>query len=1105
MNRRATFFANPGSTSLSHGTHRLFVMRPLRLLTPFLIAAAAISPTGAFAAKSDFTQGKTLYVVPYAHLDTQWRWDYPETIDHYLKPTLVDNFRLFEKYPNYTFNFTGSFRFGMMKEYYPEHWEELRKWVKAGRWHIGGAMVEENDVNIPSPESVIRNALYGNRFSKREFGVEADDYLLPDCFGFPASLPSLLAHCGLKGFATQKLVWGSAVGIPFNVGVWEGPDGRSVVAALNATAYNARLENNLATNINWLKRLEGDAKKTGLSVDYRYFGVGDRGGACRESDVINLEKAVAAKGPIRVISATTQQFYDDLSDAQRARLPVYRGELLLTEHSAGSLTSQVEMKRMNRKNEQMADSAERARVVADTLGTLAYPGADFERHWVRVLGSQMHDTMPGTCLPECYDFSYNDEMLSLKGFGDLLVDGVSAIAANVKTDAAPGTPVVVWNPLAFERDDLVEIAVPDAPANPVAFDAAGRALPTQTLSRDGSTAHLLVRVSAPSLGVTTIYIRDGAPSANATLRVATADKGATLESERHRVTVNAAGDIASVFDKKLGRELLSAPAQLQFLRENPEKFPAWNMDWKDRKNAPEGVVGGPAKIRVVENGPLRVALEIEREARGSKFTQTVTLAAGSDLVGVAAHIDWRGQACSLKQSLPLTASSPEATYNMGLGTLRRGSNDPKKYEVPSREWFDLTDKSGDFGVTVLEDSRFGSDKPSDNTLRLTLLYTPAVRSQFLEQQWQDWGKHDTAYALYPHDGDAVSGRADRAGRRFNQALRAFVATRHDGPLASAPSFLRVNTDQVDVRAMKKAEDGDAVIIRLQELTGKPTGPVEIHFGEGVASAWEVDGQERRIGPATVEGGVLKAGAFGKFACRAFAIVPKTFAEKTVAPAAHRPLDLAFDADVVSTNANRADGDFSGGATLPAEQLPARIVSDGVMFKLGATTDGAKNALVTRGQKLPVPAGTTGLRLLVAADEDTTATVSGIPFSVPAWNKPVANWDARVFEGETKRKFHGLIDAGDGWEFKYDRRLKSIAPGFVKPARVAWYASHHHTPKGDASYRFSYLFELRVPVAAGATEVTLPDNAKVKLFAATAVQEAPAPLTPAAPLHDDWGK
>src|SRR3989441_8150184 len=83
--------------------------------------------------------------------------------------------------------------------------------------------------------------------------------MLPDCFGFPASLPSLMAHAGIKGFSTQKLTWHSAAsvggpgspedtpaGIPFNVGIWEGPDGRSVIAALNPGSYDGDINSDLS-------------------------------------------------------------------------------------------------------------------------------------------------------------------------------------------------------------------------------------------------------------------------------------------------------------------------------------------------------------------------------------------------------------------------------------------------------------------------------------------------------------------------------------------------------------------------------------------------------------------------------------------------------------------------------------------------------------------------------------------------------------------------------------------------------------------------------------------------------------------------------------------
>src|SRR5665213_1763276 len=188
----------------------------------------------------------TLYVVGYAHLDTQWRWSYPQVIAEFLHKTLQDNFALFEKYPHYIFNFTGANRYGMMKEYYPEDFEKLTQYVKAGRWFPAGSSMEEGDVNAPSAEGIIRQVLYGNEYFRKDFGIASAEYMLPDCFGFPWSLPSILAYSGVKGFSTQKLVWGSSVpdqpttpygmegkGIPFNFGTWVDPDGKGVLAALN--------------------------------------------------------------------------------------------------------------------------------------------------------------------------------------------------------------------------------------------------------------------------------------------------------------------------------------------------------------------------------------------------------------------------------------------------------------------------------------------------------------------------------------------------------------------------------------------------------------------------------------------------------------------------------------------------------------------------------------------------------------------------------------------------------------------------------------------------------------------------------------------------------
>ena len=1059
----------------------------------FTVAALLAIPVATFAAESatpsvkskpDFTKEHVFYVVPYAHLDTQWRWDYPDTINTYLKNSLEPNFKLFEKYPHYIYNLAGTLRYELIKEYHPDAYEKVRHYVSSGQWHPAGQQAEETDSNVPSPESMIRNVLYGGGFLKREFNIENHDYLLPDCFGFQASFPSVLAHCGLNGFSTQKLSWGHPGGPPFRVCRWVGPDGRFVIGALDGTDYTGKIGDNFANEQGWVNRLESNGRLSGLFVDYRYFGVGDRAGACRESDLVNLEKSLATQGKFTIVPSRSGRMYDDLmASGQVGMLPEYRGDLLLTEHSSGSITSQGYMKRWNRKGEQLAQAAESAAAVADWLGAQACDPAAFERNWKRLLASQFHDNLPGTSLPICYDYCYNDDLIALKGFAAHLTDGISGIAAGLDTSWCQGQPLVVWNPLAIERQDLVEIAIPKGMTNPAAFDAKGKALPSQVIGGGKQ----LVLVNTPSVGATVLDLRGtAAEGADSALKVTEN----TLENLRYKVTVNSAGDIAQVYDKNLGRNLLSAPAQVQFLHEKPGSWPAWNMDWADRQKPVEEVLAGPAKIRIVENGPVRVAIEVEREARNSRFVQTYRLAAGgtADSFDIHTFVDWRGKGCSVKHAFPFIAVNDLASYNLGLGTIQRPTNNHDCFEMPAHEWRDLTDKNGAFGISILDDCKYASDKPDDHTLRLTLLYTPHVRGSYKEQQWQDWGRHEMTYALFGHTGDGRGGATELKGRRLNQPLHAFLAAKCQGTAASR-SFLSLNTDRVDLRAMKKSEDGRAIIIRLQEIANAPTAPVVVTFGDGIKEAWEVDGQERPIGMVQVVDGKLYAGAFPTYACRAFAIVPKSAVDK-ITPTVSKPLDLAalFNADVVSSNANRGDGDFSGGLTLPAEQLPAVIVSGGVAFNLGSTADEKKNAIACDGQKIALPRGTQAVHFLMAGDEDTTAF--GQP--VPAWNKPVGNWD--------QRRFAGTVSNDDG----YDYHLCGIKGGFVKPGRIAWFATHYHSQKGDEAYQFSYLFDIAVPVGADVREMILPTNGKLKLLAVSAVVGAPAAVTPASALHDDPG-
>lgn len=1071
------------------------------LVAMLALAATAHAPAGE-PPMFDLSKDKVLYCVGYAHLDTQWRWDFCTTIDKYIRDTLEQNFALFDKHPGYVFNFTGSVRYEMMREYYPELYAKLKEHIAAGRWFVSGSSVDEGDVNVPSAEAVIRQVLYGNQFFRREFGKESVDFMLPDCFGFPAAMPSIWAHCGLKGFSTQKLTWGSAMGIPFKIGVWEGLDGQSIIAALDPGPYVGAVKGRVDTNPDWVKRVNTNGERFGVFADYHYYGVGDQGGAPHEKDVVNYLASIdQPDSQIRVALVSSDQMYKDITPEMQAKLPRYKGDLLLTEHSAGTLTSQSYMKRWNRKNEQLADAAERAAVAAHWLGGAAYPREKLYRSWVRALANQMHDILPGTSIPRAYTYSWNDEIIALNGFAAVLTDSVGAIARALDT-RVEGSPLVVYNPLAIEREDVVEATIPflgPAPRAVRIFDPHGAEAPSQIVERSDRALRVLFLARAAPLSWTVFDARPAEAACDVQTGL-TIDSG-RLENRFVRVHVNPAGDVGSIVDKANGdRELLARNAQLVFTHERPKNWPAWNMDWADRQRPPLGVVDGPAKITITERGPVRVALRVERAARGSIVVQDIQLSAGDagKRVEFQTEIDWQSAECALRASFPLRVANPKATYNWEIGTIERGNNEPVKYEVPSHQWLDLTDASGDLGVSILEDSKYGSDKPADDEVRLTLLYTPGVRDSYQDQHSQDWGRHEMLYAVYSHAGDWRTGQSEWQARRLNQPLRAFLVTPHAGPLGKSFGLARVSTPQVDLRALKlDEEDDDRVIVRVQELWGRAAQGVEVAFSTPILDAYEVDGQERRIGPVAVNDGKL---AFDLGAFR-----PATFSVKLgpppteFTPATQAPVALAFDADVVSRDAGRADGRFDAeGRTIPAEQLPELIVSEGIAFRLAGHADGQPNALTCRGQEIALPEGDFDhLYLLAAATEDTTGTFAigdtTRDLTVQSWTGFIGQWYDRVFDQPHGENDH--VCAG---------RVIDLKPAYIKRDTVAWFCTHrHHPQKGNEAYHFSYLFKYALPFKPGTRTLTLPDNERIHIFAITAAHNPNEAVRALRPLYDDF--
>jgi alpha-mannosidase len=1176
----------------------------LRTKLKFVAAlASALTLTVAVHAQTmqspDITKIPTLYVVPYAHLDTQWRWEFPQTISEYLLKTMRVNFDYIQKYPHYVFNWTGANRYRLMKEYFPQDYSKMKEYVAAGHWFPAGSSVEEGDVNLPSAEGIFRQILYGNEYFRHDFGKASNEYMLPDCFGFPASLPSILAHAGVKGFSTQKLSanWQPAPqvggpnspeqtpeGIPFNVGVWTGPDGKSVVAALNPGHYGDNVYTDLSKDPgppppwpeltseqkaqltpsqaailqrprpweqDWVKRIDIDGKATGVFADYHYVGTGDIGGATQEYTVKLLEAIVTQSetvlpsppqpnflhastaaspagsevrvgdGPVHVIESAADQMFNTITPEMASRMPQYQGDLELINHSAGSLTSQAYHKRWIIKNENLANAAEEASVAAEWFGARAYPRQRLNDAWMLELGGHFHDTGAGTATPHAYQLAWNDDLIAANQFATVLTSASSAIASGLDTQAQ-GIPVVVYNALNIAREDLVEANVDFPNGTPQAVRVYGPDGKEVYAQLEGGK--VLFVAKAPSIGYAVYDVRP-ASSQTGSRELHVSERSA--ENARYRVELNADGDISSIYDKELKKELLSAPMRMALTTDVPKQYPAWNMDWEQVRADPRAYVSGPAQIRITENGPVRVAIEVIRQTEDSQFTRTVRLSAGDagNRVEFAYAIDWKTLRANLKETFPLAASNENATYSWDIGTVQRPNEQPRQFEVASHRWIDLTDKSGDFGTTILTDCKNGSDKPNDNTLRVTLLRSPGVlpgedgRPGYTDQANQDWGHHEFVMGLAGHRGDWRDAHTAWQAYRLNDPLVAFAAQKHPGSLGKTFSLLRVNNPNIRVLALKKAEDGDEVVLRMVELNGATAQNVRVSFAGPVAAAREINAQEQPVGSAEVDHGALVT-SFTAYQPRTFALKLAPSTQSLNAPQS-QPVDLDYDLAVASNDDIPTEGggmDGQGNA-MPAEMLPSRLDFDGVHFELASAKTGTPNAVVAKGQTLHLPAGDYNRIYLLAAsaegDHKAEFRVGDRPaeLTIQSWNGWIGQWDSRIWKTAPERDWaisanHAVWPPPD-FEARearpaapqFPEEYVGLTPGYVKTADLAWYCSHHHTKDGlNEPYQYSYLFAYSIDLPPGAQTLTLPNNDKIRILALSVAEGEPS-LSPATPLYD----
>jgi alpha-mannosidase len=1000
------------------------------------------------------------YLVSNAHLDTQWNWDVQTTINDYVKHTLYQNFSLFKMYPDYVFNFEGGIIYNWMKEYYPLEYNILKGYIAGGRWHIAGSSWDANDTNVPSPESFFRNILLGQEFYKREFGVKSTDIFLPDCFGFSYTLPTVASNCGLIGFSTQKLEWrhrnmhGNSK-VPFNIGLWQGVDGSTIMASLNSKNYTATWD---GSDLSLNKDLINTAKNGIANTAYRYYGTGDRGGSPTVNSVVSVEKGIKGAGDIEIISAKSDQLYFDYYPfGKHPELPSYRGELLMDIHGTGCYTSRAIMKLFNRRNEQLGTAAERVSVMSDYIGG-DYPKGIITEAWRRFIWHQFHDDLTGTSIPKAYTFSINDELISQTQFKDVINSGVGSIALCMNTNVK-GNAVIVYNSMAAQRNELTDayIKISQKPNGVQVYSANGQEVPAQIINYERGKVHIAFSASVAPLSCSVYNISFGKKTNASSALMATNN---TLENRIYKLTLDHNGDISSLIDKRTNQELVEQGKsfRLAVITGNESKeWPAWEI-LKQTIDTPSKSISDNVEISVDQQGPCYASLKVKRNYGQSHFVQYIRMTDGAndDRIDIINDIDWATKNALLKAEFPMNVSNKEAVYDLGLGSIKRGNNTDTAYEVPAQQWADITDPNGSYGVSVLNNCKYGWDKPSDNTLRLTLIHSPKVGSRYVYQAEQDFGHHEFIYSIVGHQNTALQSDVPHLAESLNTNLAVYSTPKHNGSLGKEYSFVKINTPQVALRLLKKAEDGDMYIMRFYEMQGKEADNIHAVFPASIENAYEVNGIEEKIGEADYSGKNLI------FNMKANS--PRTFAVKlqkgasALSPINNNMLTLNYNQNAFTYDNFGYLGSFDKqGNSFASELMNDTIVNDNVLFKIGSRDE--KNVIKCNGDTISLPkdAGGKKLYILATSTEDghnATFTVNGKRY----------DFDIPYYSG-----FYGDRENGNTT---------------IRNASLAYVGSHRHTKDGNEAYIFTYLYKFCIELPPKAKTLILPKDENVAVFAIT---------------------
>ena len=754
---------------------------------------------------SEFAREFTLIFDSNAHIDCAWLWRYLETIN-VAKNTFTSVLDMMDVKPDFTYTQSQAHLYWWMEKLFPDVFKRICARVEDGRWELVGGMWVEPDCNLISGESWARQLLYGKRYFKEKFGIDVTIGWNPDSFGYNWNMPQFYRDSGIKAFITQKIGWNDTNMFPYRLFWWQSPDGTKLLTYF-PNSYVNEIKNPYGL-VDWLRQFEAN---TGFKKMLVLYGVGDHGGGPDLQMINRIEKLKELDVYPNVEYGKATDYLNWIRGHDLSNLPVWNDELYL-EYHRGTYTTQAKTKKYNRQSEISFAVAEQVSTFANFYGK-QYAYQDFLEGWRGILFNQFHDILPGSSIHPVYrdsDELYENSLeIARHEFNESMTFLAKKIDTQVQKNARP---ILIYNPLPWQRTDVVTLEIPKSSKSFAIYDHQGNEIPSQIVSAGKYKQQLLfVAKNIPSMGYAIYQLKE--KNTEGYYSNLKADQH-SLENQFFRVTLDPnTGWIKSIINKRNNREYLAgAGNELQLFKDIPSAWDAWNIGIGERYPSTF------RNIELIENGPVRAVIRVKHDFLkpgvkksyptpnnpNSYFMQDIILYDGINRIDFCTHADWWEEHVMLKVAFEVTAQDSVACFEIPFGTIYRPTTmknnwEKARFEVSQHKWSDLTDASQDFGISLLNRSKYGGDIHGQ-VIRLSLLRSPKWPDPIA-----DMGKHKIEYSLYPHSGDWKNAGTMKKGYEYNYPLMAKLVKPHPGKLPKYFSFISLDKPNVILHTVKLRE------------------------------------------------------------------------------------------------------------------------------------------------------------------------------------------------------------------------------------------------------------------------------------------------------------